>query len=155
MIVWEWGVPRTIQGYWDMGSIQIPPLPVNIILTDRADGTLWLIEHVTTTDPFPPGDGFGRIGITTTLPTKPDKITYAAYEEPYVADGIRLIVRGGRLGFDYDQSDFRITDQAQGGLFIRTPLPGRIVKITLPTSITFNILRPPNDTLAWQVITLP
>jgi hypothetical protein len=97
-IVFEWGVPRTVQGYWDMGSIQIPPLPELLVLSDRGYSDLglapklWLIEFKLdgTLDPTHP---VPRIGITDVIPQ-------------------RLIGPKGQLDF---ASDVQVYDDAYNG----------------------------------------
>lgn len=123
-IIWDWGVPRTIQGYWDMGRITIPPLPPNIVLTDRGTGALWLVEY---------NAGSGLVGINSVIPSTPDKQIYASGEEPYVGDRrARLIVRDAELGFDWNPDTGHITDQEQGPLYIRvTGLPLQVVLLRL------------------------
>ena len=81
-----------------LGRIQIPPLPVILALTDRADGTVWYLTHDTANG--------GYIGITDTAPAS-TKLRlqvqrYAANEGPYVAtrQPVRFLVRGGRIGYE-------------------------------------------------------
>jgi hypothetical protein len=98
-IVWDWGLPRTSQGYWDMGPIRIPPVPQRIIYTDRADGkTLWLLTWNKT---------LSQLAITNPIQVLSDKAhpdvnpVYGSGEEPYLCvtqtaerAGIRLFVKG-------------------------------------------------------------
>lgn len=104
MMLWREGRPKMRYGYTDMGPIQIPTLPTYIVLTDRADGKLWLLEYSTTTLN---ADGAGYVGITTVLPTNRPYITFAANEEPYFPGTplTRLIVRGGYLGAETANPD--------------------------------------------------
>jgi hypothetical protein len=94
-----------------MGPIQIPPVPRFIILTDRADGTLWWLTYNLTP---PAADGFGYISITTASPqSSQESITYAAFNEPYIpmdSGFARLIVRSGFLGVDASSPGQGITD---------------------------------------------
>lgn len=95
----------------------IPPLSTRVVLTDRADGTLWLLSFSTT--PAGP-DGLGYISILTPPPDRPDQGNYTVYgpsSGPVVSwvstpvahsQGVdprpevfaRLLVRGGYLGFE-------------------------------------------------------
>src|SRR5262245_52254782 len=103
---------RTVQGYLDMGRIQIPPLPQNIILTDRADGTQWLLSHSDRTEPS--SDGEGHIAIISNFHlTDSDYVIYGAYDEPVLKEDprVRLIVRGGRLGYDIEELPRMVQDR--------------------------------------------
>lgn len=146
-IIWDWGVPRTIQGYWDMGRITIPPVPQNIILTDRDTGTKWLVKHNTAVFS---ADNLGYISITDTIPTQPDKLVYLAGEEPFVSPNVRLIVRSGVLGYDFQPLPPDITDQEQAPYYIRTLLLQSVVKIILGSTFAL-----PGDPIAFTVLTLP
>lgn len=84
-------------------------LQVPIGLTDRDTGTVWyLYAAPQAVVAEPPWTGKDRIGISTVPPdsglTRPR--TFAPYSEPHLGDtGVRLIVRGGRLGYDSGPGD--------------------------------------------------
>lgn len=82
--------------------MRIPPLPQQIIMTDRADGTLWLLSHNLTDDP--PTDGDGRISINSTFSTGfGDYEIFGPTEGPVLPSiygDVVLLVRGGRLGYE-------------------------------------------------------
>jgi hypothetical protein len=62
-----WPYRKQWFGYTNIGTIQIPPPPKYIILTDRADGeTLWWLTFDTVQYPYP--DGLGLMGITNVPP---------------------------------------------------------------------------------------
>jgi hypothetical protein len=98
--------PRRLKNGWtQMGRVMIPVLPLPAILTDRADGTQWLISWNDTVGP----DGVGRIAITDDLTARnrDGAIVYPAYEGPVVlgtVDGqYRLLLRNQHLGIEYRQ----------------------------------------------------
>jgi hypothetical protein len=97
---------RRIGGYTDFGSIQIPPRAQPIILTDREDGTLWLVSF-NTDDPE-------RLSISDTFSTiqrKDGARVYAADDGPKMdEDGqFTLIVRGGNIGLEFTEFPRAIT----------------------------------------------
>lgn len=112
MMHWKDGRPRVWYGWADIGAIQIPPMPVYLILTDRADGTLWWLTYSTS----PAGDdGYGYISITTTQPPSSvnvDSLTFPAYDGPMLGQG-KLMVRSGFLGVDTGP-DPHTTEQESG-----------------------------------------
>lgn len=95
MIYWN---RRLRGGYSDLGPIQIPSMPQGIVLTDRADGTLYLVSFNTT----PPE----HLSITTdfsTIQHREGVRIYAADDGPKMdEDGeFTLIISNGQIGFDY------------------------------------------------------
>jgi hypothetical protein len=128
---------RSVGGYLDMGRIRIPPLPASIVLTDRAEpcapgceeeqcldgcefaGKLWLLSYSTSLPTFT-ADGLGRISITDVLPTQ-DYVVYPAYGEPYLTEEprLRLIVRGGRIGYELVELGQGEIDRDQARLRVR------------------------------------
>lgn len=146
-IIWEWGVPRTYQGYWDMGAIRIPPVPPQLVLTDRATGTQYLVTH--------DGNNPGVVGITTTIPQRTidrkgtqapatDILVYPAGEEPVVSlvvipgvgrRTVRMTVTSGVLGYSYDNPTNPVQDQNQPTIYIRTTLAQSAVQVILPVTV--------------------
>jgi len=85
---------------YNMGRQIWPPRPPLIILTDRDDGTLW---HLTQNNKDGLDDGY-YVAINTVQPTiqATKTITYPADAGPFVnaRQGLRLLVRGGYLGYE-------------------------------------------------------
>lgn len=138
---------KNAQGFTNMGEGHYPRHPVYLILEDRMDNTPWTIQRV-----FHSATGKERIVLKDTLPARVFRAEvrrYKAYEEPILIPGIRLIVRGGRLGFAIE---------APNGLshppnLAREGLSGIIAAITLGSGYT---LENANDVglLAFEVETL-
>lgn len=94
---------RTRQGWTRMGRFNLPVLPLPVILTDRDDGTLYLVSWNDTSGP----DAVGRITLTTDLTAKQRDgyIIWPAFEGPVIqgtSNGrYHLMVRSGHLGIDF------------------------------------------------------
>lgn len=136
---------RLRNGYSNFGAIAIPPLPSPIILTDRDDGTKWLVSFDITTSP--PVDGYGRIMINSVYGNigRRDGIAeYAAGDEPYLEqDGqYKLIVREGRLGFEFIPFEQGNTDNDGMKLYARLSGTRSLRRIYLSES-THNSMRTP------------
>jgi hypothetical protein len=109
MIVYNNRHRRQWWGFTDMGPIQTPANPINLILTDRTTGTqYWVTLNLTTNS----SDGFGYIAINSTLPSisrGPYRsiVTYDAFDEPIISNQngtiSRLIIDNGYLGVDVTQ----------------------------------------------------
>lgn len=89
---------RLFSGYTNLGTIQIPARQPAIILTDRADGTLWLVSFNTT----PPE----HLSISTEFSIirhREGARVYEADDGPKMDESgeYTLMVRGGRIGLDY------------------------------------------------------
>lgn len=92
------------------GPIRIPPLPQFSVFEDRDDGTEWVLSfsleeadgntlHISIND-----EGLLR----GTLPPRVDYHFYPAEEGCNLGNGVRLFVRGGRIGYemiDYEAQD--------------------------------------------------
>lgn len=122
--------PR-IRGYTDLGPIQIPPRPQAIILTDRDDGTQWLVSF-NTTEPE-------RLSITDTFSTiqrREGARVYEADDGPKMdEDGqFTLFVRGGRIGLEYNEFATGITARDDEPPYARTSSTSRelLIDITDP-----------------------
>ena len=117
-----------------MGKARIPPLPLNIVLTDRDDATLWLLSHTTS-------DGVDYIMLTDTIPTTKDVFTYGPYDGPYLThehneqEVLRLFVRGQRLGFErVDDGIPWLAAQGQPRLWTRNGLSTTHREIIVPST---------------------
>lgn len=109
-------------------QIRVPILPSGIILTDREDGTLWLLSH-TLTSPGPDGNGY--ITIRTPMANIPGAVVYEAGSEPYLDNNAnyRIIVRGGYLGVEYIPLPSHIADQDNAPIYTRSGVSATIRKI--------------------------
>lgn len=87
----------TVGSYIDFGTLRIPPIPQGIVLTDRDDGTLWLLSYSTAEESE---DGLGYISINDAIPPARERYVYDAYDEPKFHGTFRLLVRGGYLGYE-------------------------------------------------------
>lgn len=90
---------RLRSGYSNLGSIKIPPQSQAIILTDRGDGTLWLVSFNASASE--------RLSISSEYSTiqRLEGIRfYEANDGPKMdEDGeFTLIIRDGHIGFQYD-----------------------------------------------------
>lgn len=90
---------RYKHGYPDFGPTRLPVIPMVLILTDRADGSLWLVSWNSTD--FSPPDINGRISINSV----PFDLYYGsrmpkAQDGVYLKSNYVLFVRSGRLGLD-------------------------------------------------------
>lgn len=89
---------RLRSGYSDLGAITIPPVPQTIVLTDRADGSLWAISY---------NESFERLSLNSdfaTLRNLEGVRLYGPFEGPPMdEDGeFTLMVRNGHIGLDYN-----------------------------------------------------
>lgn len=137
-------------GYTNFGGIQIPPLPQNVVLTDRGTGTLWHLSF--TTDP-PAADGLGYITINDSIPTQPDKRVYPANEEPILdtQPRIQLFVRDGYLGMEVDDLPIMVTDRDQMPIHARVSLLRTGRRIIIPTGWSlFEALGPLDGEIGWE-----
>lgn len=135
---------RRVRGYTDMGRIRIPPLPRGIVFTDRDDGTLWLLGH--TTDPAGP-DGYGYVTLNDTFSARENARVYDAYDGPLLGKNplIRLLVRGGQLGYEMVDMGVGTHDIDQARVLSRNGNRGDFSDIIVPTS-----WQRFDDTLAWE-----
>lgn len=105
-----------------MGRPRVPPLPTNVVMTDR--GTL--VEYFLT---FTGTEGSLVIALSTTLPTRPDTRFYRAYDGP-VLDGVwRLVVSGGALSTEL--LDYDLARYYGARVFARRGLETRALEITV------------------------
>lgn len=95
-------------GYFDLGPVQIPPLPPRVGLTDRTTGKVWYLGYDSTAQTQ---QGPGRMVLTDYVP-QPDAANfrvYAPWEGPFfwaLGTQLRLGVDNGRLVWDTAPSNF-------------------------------------------------
>lgn len=92
-------ITRRLQnGYSDLGPIQIPPRPQAIVLTDRADGSKWLVSFNTSSP-----ERLSIVSSYSTIHRKEGIRSYEADDGPKMdEDGeYTLIIRNGHIGLDY------------------------------------------------------
>lgn len=132
-----------------LGTFTFPMMPQGIILTDRANGTLWLLSHNTVEDS---PDDLGHVAITDVIPTSVQATTYLPGEEPVMGEQytIRLIVRAGRLGYEVVSYPQGITDTDRAPILTRNLTTKRTIsEITVPDSwVRYD------DMLAWQSVVI-
>lgn len=129
-----------------MGQARIPPIPPRIIMTDRADGSQWLLSYNTTLYPYL--DGLGAVSINNVFTVCPNNTIYGAYEGPVLAGApfeIVLFIRNGTLGFDYEPSGVANQDRNQARIMATLGLANSYRELVIPTP--FN---PYTGVLAWE-----
>lgn len=102
-----------------LGPVHIPPVPEAIILTDRDDGTKWLIswDNVVTSI-----DNRGHITLNSTIAMGQEAVrTYGVDDGPKLGGSgeYSLIVRGGHLGLDYEPFSRGVEDIDNAPTFAR------------------------------------
>lgn len=127
-------------GYTDFGGIQIPPRAQAFVLTDRDTGTKYLVSY--NTDSF----GVTRLSLNTDYANiqRVDGVqSYEAYDGPKIdTDGqYTVIVRSGRIGYDYTAYPRAITDMDQAPPYSRTTSSQKqvIIRETLPNPLLARI----------------
>lgn len=116
---------KTYHGYTNMGRVRVPPLPVHIIMTDRDDGTEWVLIH--TSD--------GEIGVNDeALGNHKDFQRFGPYDGPYLprVPQIRLFVRGGRLGYEYETLPPWLSDRDQRRVMTRRGTAAEAFEVIVP-----------------------
>ncbi len=117
-----------VKGYTDFGGIALPVLPQNVIFTDRADGTLWLLSH---------NSAGTRIAINDATISVPNKRVFAAFDEPYLKSNprMRVFVRSATLG--YEMRDLPQSEQGNDTMRLVTRRANENVQRELITPATF------------------
>ena len=111
-----------------MGRVRVPPLPSRIVLTDRADGTLWILTHE--------ADG-SHVGIESTIPANAkDLHTYPANVGPVLptVPEARLLVRGGFLGYEETALPRATTDRDQARILTRRGVQSIVLEVREPAA---------------------
>jgi hypothetical protein len=107
---------RLRSGYSNLGPIQIPPRAAAFVLTDRDDGTLYLVSFNT--------DTVERLSINTnyaSIQRREGVRIYEADDGPYMDEDheYRIFVRAGRIGLEYTPSERAISDIDQAPPYAR------------------------------------
>lgn len=110
---------RTIQGYLDMGPVQIPPLPEYIVMVDRSDGQHYVLTH----------DG-ADVVLSTTIPNSKELTVFGPYDGPYLNGNIRLFVSSGVLSAV--EVDVRYARYYNHRVYARLGMSRTIIEITAP-----------------------
>lgn len=134
-------VRRRVRSFTDMGALLLSHLRQGIILTDRDDGTEWLLSFNDAL--YETDDGLGYFSIDTAIPHGLDVYTYEAYGEPTFTGGFRLLVRGGYLGYEIVDWDTGTTKRVLGIDGFRAVFREIIVPSTWQRE---------GDMLAWQEV---
>lgn len=112
--------------------LRFPPLPQMIVMTDRADGKRWLLSHNTS---HSTPDGHGHVSINDTFIDNGDIVEFGPYEGPVVNDAvneIKLLIRGGRLGYEVEPATSGIRDRRQMRVLSRKGLTTDFREIIVP-----------------------
>lgn len=129
--------------------MRLPLLPQQIIMTDRGDGSLWLLSHNTTDSP--PSDGFGRISINSTFSTGfGDYEIFGPYDGPLVAgprDDFLLLIRDGRLGYEVRPDGFALAQDHNLRVLTRKGTVRESREINVPSTWTAE-----TDVLGWSPV---
>lgn len=81
---------QLINGYTDMGRPRVPPLPQNIVMTDRFNGQQYFLTHTGSA-------GFLVLELSTNMPRLSETTIYGPYAGPYYGGYIRLYVQNATL----------------------------------------------------------
>lgn len=113
---------RIIAGYTDMGGVQIPPLPMFIIMEDRQSTLPYVLTHT--------GTGLSIVPVLSlTIPNTTEYTFYGPYAGPYLNGNIRLFVSGGLLSAEFAQSSNKVYNQQ---IYTRRGNEHQLIRITAP-----------------------
>lgn len=104
-------------GYSDFGPIQIPPYPQIVILTDRADGSLWTISFNNTTST---PERLSISNVFASIQRNEGARVYKVNDEPYITGDYRLIIRSGRIGLEYLPLPIGVEDNDDPPIYAET-----------------------------------
>lgn len=114
-------------GYTDFGGIRIPVLPTYMVLTDRADGTLWSLSHDASHTHFT---------INSDLSWDKYSVVYGPYEGPYVGGfpgfTLKLYIRNAHLGYDVEELPIMITSRNNARIMSRRGFEPFTCEVRLP-----------------------
>lgn len=124
-------------GYTDLGPIQIPPMPTAIVLTDRANGSLWLLSFNPTSNHLSINNDFA------TIRNREGVVIYdgtagvgPAFDE---SGEFRIFIRNGHIGLEYIPFAQRVTAFDNAPPYARTNADKRQMKITTTNIATAKI----------------
>lgn len=93
-------IRTTRAGYADFGPQHIPPYPELVVLTDRNDGSQWLVGVNVS-----PPERLSIISPYVAIKAAGNVVVYDKDSGPYFATGnglFKLMLRGGRIGLEYN-----------------------------------------------------
>jgi len=96
-------------------QIRVPPLPQIITIEDRADGTIWQLTHRASDNRVAIRDDVVPIMLR-------GQVThYSAYDGPVLGGKpkIRLLIRGGRIGYEVIDLGQGVTDRDNARILTR------------------------------------
>lgn len=124
-----------------LGPIRIPPLPRMLVMTDRADGKLWLLTH----DRGDTAEALGyarkeRMAIMDEVPEdiqrrlRGEVQVYGPEDGPFLAEHPhpRLFIENGRLGYEYDELPLELTDRDNAPICSRVGSKREVREIVFP-----------------------
>ncbi len=141
-------------------QIRIPPTPAFVVLTDRDDGTEWVLSHDSTGEYVAINDA-GLVKGGDARFNWQDIILYGPYDGPIVpspsrnrhyelATKVRLLVRGGFLGYEEINPSQSYGEPTQARILTRRGLSRTIREIIVPEVWErFNSIID-TDILAWE-----
>lgn len=129
---------RLPSGFSDLGPIEIAPVAQGIVLTDRADGTLYMISW---------HSGVVRLSIVTdfgTIGRREGLRFYDAFDGPVMSENgqFRLMIRAGRIGLEYIPFAVGVQDRDDQPPYARTKFAQKAVNmdVTNPSTVHLEIL---------------
>lgn len=115
---------RRIAGYTDMGGVRVPPLPMFIIMEDRASTLPYVLTHTGTYPAL-------VFSASLTLPSTTEYTRYGPYAGPYLNGNIRLFINGGVLNAEFAQATGKVSTQK---VLTRRGVEDTLIWITAPTT---------------------
>lgn len=151
----------------DPNRVRVPPLPEFMVLTDRDDGTLWVLSHDITGEYIAINDeGLLKNPAVSSTIRRTEFHVYGPFDGPIVPDRPtnpygqaeaqkRLLVRGGYLGYEATEPECE-----QGRVMTRRLVSRILREIIVPTTWrTFadenGHLPSDRDVLGWEKKDLP
>lgn len=130
-----------------LGFAAVPALPQFIVLTDRDDGTQWVLSH--SADRY-------RISLRTVdealraNPAWQDAKFYEADQGPVLATEprVQLLVRGGRLGYEIETLPKGVGSVSPRRFLTRRRQDHQVHEVIKPTETPWQL----EDALAWVVV---
>ena len=117
-------------GYTNFGGIRTP-LPGYIVMEDRDDGTEWYLSH---------NAARTRFAINDAAPNPKEPVRrYGPYAGPYIAryPKIKLLIRGGRLGYEVEELPPWLRDRDNGLVASRRLFDQWYAKVHMPEDTTW------------------